>query len=221
MENAGRFVEDEDLKEHLKESGIGTPATRAAIIERLLDVGYITRAKKTLLPTEKGKKLIAILPIELTSPETTGKWEKGLSSINKGNMSSEKFMGSINKYVHYIINSSKHKNNTVIFPVEKNSKPISRDKILGNCPNCDSGIILENTKGFFCTNWRSGCKFTIWKNALGKDVDKKIDKNIIKTLLKEGIVKGITYNIGEESFSKDIIINKSLVTKYEILSSSE
>ncbi len=222
MENAGRFVEDDDLKEHLKESGIGTPATRASIIERLLDVGYIKREKKSLIPTDKGKKLITILPLELTSPETTGKWEKGLTSINKGKMSSEKFMGSIGKYVNYIIKSSRHKNQSVIFPIdEKNNKPISKDKILGNCPNCDSGVILENSKGFFCKNWRSGCKFTIWKNALGKDADRLLDKELIKSLLKDGYVKEISYKSGNESYVKDIIINKSLPTKYQILPSEK
>ena len=81
MENAGRFVEDEALKEQMKDSGLGTPATRAAIIERLLTVGYLTRKGKTLLPTEKGRKLIEVVPQEMRSPQTTGKWEKGLSSI--------------------------------------------------------------------------------------------------------------------------------------------
>ena len=73
MENAGRFVEDEELKEQMKDSGLGTPATRAAIIERLLSVGYIMRKGKTLVPTEKGQKLIAVVPEELRSPQTTGK----------------------------------------------------------------------------------------------------------------------------------------------------
>ena len=73
MENAGRFVEDEALKEQMKDSGLGTPATRAAIIERLLTVGYIVRKGKNLIPTEKGMKLIEVVPIEMSSPQTTGK----------------------------------------------------------------------------------------------------------------------------------------------------
>lgn len=92
MENAGRFVEDEALREQMKDSGLGTPATRAAIIERLLTVGYLTRKGKTLLPTEKGRKLIEVVPQEMRSPQTTGKWEKGLSSIAKGKMTEERFM---------------------------------------------------------------------------------------------------------------------------------
>ena len=103
MENAGRFVEDEALREQMKDSGLGTPATRAAIIERLLTVGYIVRKGKTLVPTEKGRKLIEIVPDEMRSPQTTGKWEKGLSSIAKGTMSEERFMESIRRYVRFLV----------------------------------------------------------------------------------------------------------------------
>lgn len=103
MEGAGRLVGDEELKEHLKESGLGTPATRAAIIERLIQVKYVTRNKKALMPTEKGKQIIELVPPELKSPETTGKWEKGLTAIAKGNMHPDRFMQSIHRYVNYII----------------------------------------------------------------------------------------------------------------------
>lgn len=107
MENAGRFVDDEALKEQLKASGLGTPATRAAIIERLIQVGYVVRKGKALNPTEKAMKLISIVPPELRSPETTGKWEKGLTSIANGGMDSKRFMSSIARYVEYIIAQSR------------------------------------------------------------------------------------------------------------------
>jgi len=105
MENAGRFVDDEELKEQLKESGLGTPATRASIIERLLAVKYIERKGKAIHPTAKGMKLIEIVPPELKSPETTGKWEKGLTLIQKGGMDDLRFMGSIQRYVKYIVDT--------------------------------------------------------------------------------------------------------------------
>lgn len=76
MESAGRESEDESIREQMKGSGIGTPATRAAIIERLVQVGYVRRKGKTLLATEKGIQLIAIMPEEICSPETTGRWKK-------------------------------------------------------------------------------------------------------------------------------------------------
>lgn len=119
MENAGRFVEDEALKEQLKESGLGTPATRAAIIERLLAVGYIKRQGKALLPTEKGEKLIAVVPQELKSAETTGKWEKGLSAIAGGRMATEVFMASIKRYVDFLVRDCRTSNRFMRFPEER------------------------------------------------------------------------------------------------------
>jgi len=118
MENAGRFVEDEILKEQMKDSGLGTPATRASIIERLIHVGYIIRKGKTLIPTDKGVKLIEVAPEELKSPETTGKWERGLNLISKGQMDAGKFMGSIGRYVDFLVEASK-KGADVKFPEEK------------------------------------------------------------------------------------------------------
>lgn len=165
MENAGRFVENEDIKEQMKESGLGTPATRAAIIERLISVGYIERKAKSIVPTEKGKKLIAVIPFQLVSPETTGKWEKGLSSIAKGNMSQDKFMTSIKKYVNFLVDDAYKSESTVVFEDEQRYKA-AKNKSLGKCPLCQKGSILENTKGFYCSYWKEGCKFTIWKNSL-------------------------------------------------------
>lgn len=122
MENAGRFVEDDEIKEQLKDSGLGTPATRAGIIERLLSVGYITRNKKNLVPTEKGKKLIEVVPKELKSPETTGKWEKGLARIAEGKMETDKFMASIVRYINFLVDFSKNTPNITTFPIEKGRK---------------------------------------------------------------------------------------------------
>ena len=103
MENAGRLVDDESLKEALKSSGLGTPATRAQIIEKLISSGYVTRSKKNLLPTEKGIKLIQIVPAELKEAKTTAKWEKALTKIAEGSMSEERFMESIRKFAVYLV----------------------------------------------------------------------------------------------------------------------
>ena len=105
MENAGRLVEDEDLKEALKLSGLGTPATRAQIIEKLISSGYVTRSKKNLFPTEKGIRLISLVPPELKEAKTTAKWEKALSRIAEGKMSEERFMDSIKKFAAYLVNT--------------------------------------------------------------------------------------------------------------------
>ena len=103
MENAGRLIEDEALKEALKSSGLGTPATRAAIIEKLINSGYVERIKKNLTPTEKGIRLIAKVPPEMRQPETTGKWERALTKIARGEMEETRFMESIKRYVIYLV----------------------------------------------------------------------------------------------------------------------
>ena len=194
MENAGRFIDNEDLKEQLKESGLGTPATRASIIERLIKVGYIERKGKSLIPTEKGIKLIDIVPKELKSPETTGKWEKGLSSISKGNMEPKRFMDSIGRYVNFLVDYAKNAQQNIIFDVERynNFKKSEKYKALekfGNCPICNNDI-LENSKSYYCSNWQSGCKFGIWKNTLEK-YNIFIHKDMAKSLIKDKTLKDI------------------------------
>ncbi len=185
MENAGRFVEGETT-EHLKESGIGTPATRASIIERLIQVKYIERKGKTLVPTDKAIKLIQACPDELKSPATTEKWERGLSKISQGEMEAEKFMGSIKRYVNFLIQDANNNHTGIMFDPEpvKNSKG-KTVKGLGKCPKCKNGTILENTKGYYCTSWKNGCKFTIWKDV-AKAYMFELPPTIVKGVLKSG-----------------------------------
>ncbi|MCD7778103.1 MAG: DNA topoisomerase 3, partial [Clostridiales bacterium] len=102
MENAGRFVEDEALKEQLKENGLGTPATRAGIIERLIAVKYIVRKGKSLIPTEKGMKLTEVCPKELKSPQPRGAWKKGLRAISKANREPTLFWATIKRKGNFI-----------------------------------------------------------------------------------------------------------------------
>lgn len=206
MENAGRFVEDEDLKEQLKESGLGTPATRAAIIERLLKVGYIKREKKYLVPTEKGIKLIEIVPKELKSPETTGKWEKGLTSISKGKMESTRFMESIKRYVCYLVDQANRGECKVLFAADK-KRGKAAAAVLGVCPNC-GGHILENSKGFYCSNWKQGCKFTIWKNGL-ENYSTEINADFVKTILSNKEVKDVSIMYNGIRSKADILLDGS------------
>jgi DNA topoisomerase-3 len=185
MENAGRFVEDEELKEQLKDGGLGTPATRAAIIERLIQVGYITRKGKGLIPTEKGMKLIEIVPFELKSPETTGKWERGLTSISKGTLQSPRFMQSITRYVRYLVQQAVTANNDIIFE-DKSSEKNYKSKLnaIGNCPICKKGSVLEHEKGFYCSNWRAGCKFSLWKSNFEK-AGKVLNADVVKQIINK------------------------------------
>lgn len=107
METAGRQIEDEDLREEMKSIGIGTPATRAGIIEKLVSVGYIKRNKKNLLPTEMGINLINLVPEKLKKPDLTGEWEQSLNKIISGEEKAQNFIVNIKKYVYDIVREVK------------------------------------------------------------------------------------------------------------------
>lgn len=203
MEHAGKFIDDEELKEQLKAGGLGTPATRAAIIERLIKVGYIKREKKNLIPTEKGINLINILPNEIKSPELTGKWEKALSLMEKGQYSHIKFMDSIVNYSNFLIEEAK-KGKDIEFERE-----IKIKQSLGKCPICGANVV-ETQKGFGCSNWKTkGCKFTIWKDDRNLAYfNKKITATMVKAILKNNsiTIKGLTNPKNQEKFDCDAIL---------------
>ncbi len=127
MERAGRDAQDEAIRDAMKDSGLGTPATRAAIIERLLQVGYAVRKGKTLLATDKGVALIAVVPEELSSPETTGKWERGLNRIREGAMDPERFMQSIRRFSAFLCERAKAAPGSSPFPKEDRHPQKRRD----------------------------------------------------------------------------------------------
>ena len=140
METAGRLVEEEELREAMKDSGIGTPATRAAIIERLLAVGYIERDGRALVVTEKGLNVIRLLGEHaLTSPGLTGDWEHRLAKIETGADSREAFMGDIVKFTRDTVGELDSKLKDVRIPRAR----------LGPCPVCGREI-AENRKGYSC-----------------------------------------------------------------------
>ncbi len=187
MENAGRFVEDEDLKDQLKEAGFGTPATRAGIIERLISVKYIYRKGKSLYPTDKGIKLIQIVPEQLKSPEMTGKWERGLSKISRDELPVDPFMNSIHRFVAYLVKSASTTKNMVEFERENRGKGnyTIKGQVFGTCPLCGQGKITENSKAYYCSKFVEGCKFTLWKNSLD-DYGKLNHELVTKLLESEG-----------------------------------
>ncbi len=136
MENAGRSIEDPDIKESMKDSGLGTPATRAAIIERLIEVGYAKRSGRNLSATDKGMQLIAVSPRELSSPETTGKWERALKLIGDGKMDGGRFMESITRYTRFLVD---HARNSAPANILKSTRPAEINRIIS------TGIIYHNT----------------------------------------------------------------------------
>jgi DNA topoisomerase III len=170
METAGKLVEDDELREAMKDSGIGTPATRAAIIERLIQVGYIERDARALVATEKGLNVIRLLGEHaLTSPDMTGQWEHRLDKIERGEDSREKFMGDIAGFAELTVKELDEKLKDVRIPRAN----------LGPCPICGHDI-KENRKGYSC--WARddpGCGFVIWKGKSGKQLPVAVAKELI------------------------------------------
>ena len=175
METAGKFVEDEDLRDALKENGIGRPSSRASIIETLLKRNYIARSGKNVVSTPTGRKLISIIHDRmLISPETTGRWERKLREIEKGNYSLGKFMGELQTQLSEIVSTVKGDTSGVVLgqpapatPKRVNRRAISKERqnmsgpqLVGKtCPLCGKGTILKGPYSYFCTEYKNGCKF--------------------------------------------------------------
>ncbi len=172
METAGKLVDDEELREAMKDSGIGTPATRAAIIERLIQVGYVERDARALVVTEKGLNVIRLLGEHaLTSPGLTGEWEHRLARIETGEDSREAFMGDIVKFTESTVGELDTKLKDVRIPRAN----------LGPCPVCGRDIV-ENRKGYSCWSREDpGCGFVIWKSKAGKQLPISVARELIKT----------------------------------------
>lgn len=179
METAGKQIEDEKIRDEMKSIGLGTPATRAGIIEKLISVGYIKRNKKNLIPTENGIQLIDIIHDKLKKPDLTGEWESELSKISKGETVSKDFINNIKKYVIEIINEGKYSEVQNVNFVNSNKK---NSKAIGICPKCKRDI-YENQKSFYCVGYKNmpSCKFSLWK-------DDKILNEYNITLKKENVI---------------------------------
>jgi len=172
METAGKLVDDDELREAMKDSGIGTPATRAAIIERLIQVGYVERDARSLVATEKGLNVIRLLNEHaLTSPGLTGSWEHRLGKIERGEDSRKDFMNDIAGFAQETVKELDENLKGVRIPRAK----------LGPCPVCGHEIV-ENRKGYSC--WARedpGCGFVIWKAKAGKQLPIAVARELIKT----------------------------------------
>ena len=202
MERAGRELEDEELRESMKKGGLGTPATRAAIIERLLKVGYAERKGRAISATEKGVKLIAVVPGDIASPETTGRWEKALSDIVTGGMEPDRFLTGIRRLAASLVESARKAPGDVAFAREERRKgkgPKAKPAGIGAaCPACGQGELLENSKAFYCSRWRDGCKLTFWKDALEKSGGPPLTATLVALAVKQGRVRGSTGTLVHE-----------------------
>jgi DNA topoisomerase-3 len=183
MENAGA----EDFKEidgEIERKGLGTSATRANCLEQLVKRGFAERSKKNLLPTDKGKNLIAVLPTALISAKLTAEWESKLLEVQRGELAADEFMDNIAAFIKSIVLSNNKPNPDYIslFPNErKNAAPP-----LGKCPRCGADV-REGQKGYFCDS--RDCGFKLWKDSKFWTAKRKpLTAAIVERLLKDGRV---------------------------------
>ena len=206
MEHAGRLVEDEQLRERMKDCALGTPATRAAIIERLIEVGYVRRSGKNLIATDKGVRLIEAVPPEIASPETTGRWERALAEIARGKDGEQRFREGIARLAAFLVGHASAAPDVPFEKEERRGKKGKRPKDMGiPCPVCGKGKMAENSKGFYCTRFRDGCRFTIWKDALVRSGGPELSEKLIRLCVEKKEVRGSTgvirYENGQVRFS--------------------
>ena len=193
MENAGKLVDDEEMRAAMKDSGLGTPATRAAIIETLLKRTFVLREGKHLVPTPMGIGLIEALPVQsLASPELTGNWEARLARIARGQEQRAAFMGDIASYVKEVVDAIRAAAPMADVPMSAQKSPSGKDTHRPRrkskkaetsasrpsearqgiadlvCPSCKQGRVIAGKRGWGCSRWREGCKFVVWFEEDGK-----------------------------------------------------
>ena len=181
MENAGKA----DMPDEAERKGLGTPATRAAIIEKLVTAGFVERKGKNLIPTKAGMNLVTVLPEPLTSPMLTAEWEQKLTEIAKGSADPGEFLNGICAMVKDTVSTYSHIS-------EEGQKLFAPDKeVIGNCPRCGKPV-YEGKSNFACSD--RSCSFVLWKNdRFWTSRKKELTKKMAADLLKKGrtAVKGM------------------------------
>jgi DNA topoisomerase-3 len=213
METAGKLIDDEELREAMKESGLGTPATRAETIETLIRREYIERVGKDLQATPKGIQVITMLEEhKLTSPELTGDWEHKLSDIEHGRGDREKFMQGIADFTKETVEQ--------IAALDKEKLRPERVE-LGPCPRCgaETGeIIRENSKAYGCTSWKSreepGCGFVIWKRVASRTLTPEIARQLIEERRTREVLSGFRSRNGKP-FRARLVLNDEDKIEFE------
>lgn len=177
MEHAS--AEDFAEIEGVERTGLGTPATRAGVLEKLVKGGFLERKKRQLVPTKKGHNLVVILPEGIKSAKLTAEWESALKEVEHGDMSPEEFLSGIQRQVSELVACYKN--------VQVETELFDERESIGACPRC-GGSVMERKLSFQCTH--QGCGFTMWKNdRFFKDKHKELTKSAATALLKKGRVK--------------------------------
>ncbi|WP_333877228.1 type IA DNA topoisomerase [Methylobacter sp.] len=197
MESAGKTCDDEQLKEALKEKGLGTPATRASIIEVLIKRNYIQRQKKTLISTESGRHLISIIADDrLKSAAMTGEWEAKLKKIEHNAYDPDQFMAEIIRFTQKIKDES--------------DRPLYDQSRLGDCPLCGHPVI-EGRKGYGCSDWKAGCQFVLWKQMYGVPVTRDMACQLLQNART---LHSYAIKLNDEVFNAQLTLNRQGETGY-------
>jgi DNA topoisomerase-3 len=206
MEGAGKLLDDDELRDAMKERGLGTPATRAETIETLIRREYIERVGKDLQPTPKGLQVITMLEEhKITSPELTGDWEKKLSDIEHGTGNRDSFMKEIESFAGEIVGQI----------AELDKEKLRPERVeLGPCPRCgaETGeIIRENSRAYGCTSWKSreetGCGFVIWKRVAGRTITPEIARQLLEEGRTKDVLSGFRSRNGKP-FRARLVLNE-------------
>jgi DNA topoisomerase-3 len=213
METAGKLIDDEELRDAMKERGLGTPATRAETIETLIRREYIERVGKDLAPTPKGLQVITMLEEnKLTSPELTGDWEKRLGDIEHGKGQKDDFIQGIADFTKSTVEA--------IAALDKEKLRPERVE-LGPCPRCgaETGeIIRENSKAYGCTSWKSreetGCGFVIWKRVAGRTLTPEVARQLIDEGKTKEVLSGFRSKAGKP-FRARLVLNDEGKVEFE------
>ena len=206
MKNAGQDIKDEDLAAYMKQSGLGTPATRAAIIEKLIAVGYVERKKKALLPTQKGKALINQVHPTLKDVALTASWEQQLATVQDGSLPAESFASSMTQFVQDIFPQ--------IIAAPAAMPTLSNPNVYGACPKCQSGSVRKTIKGAGCSRFREGCNFSIWGQVNGKKLTEEHIRQLV-TKGRTGLIKGFKKKDGGSTYDAHIVLTDDFKVRME------
>lgn len=196
METAG----NKEFDEKTEKKGLGTPATRASTIEKLVTSGYAQRKGKQIIPTAEGRELIRVMPENLKSAGLTAEWENRLLLMERGELNGEQFMDDIVAMLEEILNGCRK------IPEEERNRFQTAKELIGKCPVCGSDI-FEGKRNFYCSNRQ--CDFALWKdNRFLEGMEKKLDKKMAKELLDKACthVKGLYSKKKDSKFDADLLM---------------
>ncbi len=184
METAGREIDDEELRAAMKDCGLGTPATRAAVIGKLFGIGYIDHQKKSIIPTQKGLEVYNLVKDKnISKPVLTGEWEKKLEDIRREKYLSGIFMNEISIYTRELTKEILLESGSMrIDAMQPGSTGIQ-------CPKCKEGQVVIRDKAAGCSAYKSGCDFTIWRIVASKNLTDTQIRTLIEKR-KTGVIKG-------------------------------